>query len=122
MKANTRISIAYVAGCLINRKAFSSVADHSDSTTVKMNGTFSCNNIDVQIDDGDSRIIGLSKENEVSFFHSVENSAIRMKIEGTNFKGNDGGTGKDFMGSVSGKAVKIYDYGSYQNFFFALGE
>ncbi len=122
MKASTRISIAYVAGCLINRKCFSSLADHSDSKTIGMKGICNVNNIDVQIDDSDSKIIGSSSGKEVSFFHSAENSAIRMKIEGSNFKGNDGGTGKDFMGSVSGKAVKIYDYGSYQNFFFALGD
>ncbi len=122
MKANTRISIAYVAGCLINKKDFSSLADHLENKTVKMTGRCNCNCIDVRIDDGDCKIIGSSKGNEVSFFHSAEQSAIRMKIEGSNFKGTDGGTGKDFTGSVSGRAVKIYDYGSYQNFFFALGE
>jgi hypothetical protein len=122
MKANTRACIAYIAGSMINKKSYSSLIDHSEQKTVKMSGRIDFNNIDVQMEDDGSKIVGLVRGNEVSFFHSVEKGAIKMKIEGSNFKGNDSSTGKDFMGSVNGKAVKIYDYGDYQNYFFALGE
>ncbi len=121
MKANTRMSIAYVAGCLINKKDFSSLADHSEGKTVNMTGRCNYSNIDVQMED-DNKIIGSIKGSEVSFFHTAEKRAIRMKTEGTNFKGNDAATGKDFTGSVSGKGVKIYDYDCYQNFFFTLND
>ena len=122
MKANTRVCVAYVAGSMINKKSYSSLIDHAEKKTVKMTGRIDFNNIDVQIEDDGSKIVGSVRGNEASFFHSVEKGAIKMKIEGSNFKGNDSSTGKDFMGSVNGKAVKIYDYGEYQNFFFALGD
>ncbi len=122
MKANTKICIAYVAGCLINKKIYASLTDHGEKKTVKMSGRIDFNSIDVQIEEDGSKIVGAVKGNEASFFHSSEKGAIKMKIDGLNFKGNDTSTGKDFMGSVNGKAVKIYDYGEYQNFFFALGE
>ena len=122
MNANTRICIAYVAGSLINRKSYSSLIDHGENRTVKMSGRIDFNNIDVQMDDDGSKIVGVVKGNEATFFHSSDRSSIKIRIDGLNFKGSDSGTGKDFMGSVNGKAVKIYDYGDYQNFFFALGD
>ncbi len=122
MNANTRICIAYVAGSLINKKRYTSLTDHGENKTVKMSGRIDFTSIDVQMEDDGSKIVGAVKGNEASFFHSSEKGAIKMKIDGLNFKGNDSGTGKDFIGSVNGKAVKIYDYGDYQNFFFALGE
>lgn len=122
MKADTRVCVAYVAGSMINKKSYASLIDHSEQKTVKMSGRIDFKNIDVQIEDDGSKIVGSVRGNEASFFHSVEKSAIKMKIEGSNFKGNDRSTGKDFMGSVNGKAVKIYDYDEYQNYFFALGD
>jgi len=122
MKTNTKICIAYVAGCLINKRSYSSLTDHGENKTIKMSGRIDFNNIDVRMEDDGSKIVGAVRGNEISFFHSSEKGAIKMKIDGLNFKGNDSETGKDFMGSVNGKAVKIYDYGDYQNFFFALGE
>jgi hypothetical protein len=122
VKANTRICIAYIAGSTINKKNYSSLLDYSENKTIKMTGKFELGNIDVQILEDDSKIVGLVNGNEMSFFHSVENIAIRMKIDGINFKGHDSGTDKDFIGSVNGKTVKIYDNGEYQNFFFSLGE
>lgn len=85
-----------------------------------MTGKFNLGNIDVQIHEDGSKIMGLVNGNEMSFFHSVENNAIRIKIDGTNFKGHDSGTDKDFAGSVNGNHVKIYDNDEYQNFFFTL--
>lgn len=122
MKANTRVCVAYVAGSMINKKKYCSITDHSESKTVKMTGKFDLGNIDVQMNEDGSKIVGLINGNEMSFFHSVENDAIRLKIDGSNFKGHDSGTGKEFIGSVNGKTVKIYDYGEYQNYFFALGD
>jgi len=107
---------------MINKKSYASLIDHSEQKSIKMSGRIDFNNIDVQIEDDGSKIVGTVKGNEASFFHSVEMSAVKMKIEGSNFKGNDRGSGKDFMGSVNGNAVKIYDYGEYQNYFFALGD
>jgi hypothetical protein len=101
---------------------YSSLIDHSENKTVTMTGKFDLGNIDVQIHEDGSKIVGLVNGNEMSFFHSVENNAIRMKIDGINFKGHDSGTHKDFIGSVNGKTVKIYDNGEYQNFFFALAD
>ena len=122
MKANTRICIAYVAGSLINKKSYSSLIDQAENKVMKMTGKFDQVNIDVNIHDDGSRIVGMVNGAEMSFFHSVENNSIRMKIDGINFKGHDSGTNKDFTGSVNGKTVKIYDYDEYQNFFFALDE
>jgi hypothetical protein len=122
MQANTRICIAYIAGSLINKKNYSSLIDHAENKTFKITGKFDLGNIDVQIHEGIGKIVGLVNGNEMSFFHSMKNNTIRMKIEGINFKGRDSGTENDFIGSVNGKTVKIYDYGEYQNFYFALGE
>lgn len=122
MKANTRICVAYIAGCMINKKNYFSLIDHSENKTIKMTGKIDLSNIDVQIHEDGSRIMGLINGKEMSFFHSVENDAIRLKIDGSNFKGHDSGMDKDFIGAVNGKTVKIYDYGDYQNYFFALGD
>ena len=122
MKANTRVCIAYIAGSMINKKKYFSLIDHAENKTVKMIGKFDLGNIDVQLLEDGSKIIGMINDSEMSFFHSVENDAIRLKIDGSNFKGHDSGTNKDFIGSVNGKTVKIYDYGEYQNYFLALDE
>jgi len=122
MKASTKICIAYIAGCMINKKNYSSLIDHAENKTIKMTGKIDLGNIDVQIHEDGSRIMGMINGKEMSFFHSLENDAVRMKIEGSNFTGHDSATKKDFSGSVNGKTVKIYDYGDYQNFFFALDD
>jgi len=122
MKANTRFCIAYIAGSLINKKSYSSLIDHSDNRIIKITGKFDRSNIDLHVHDDDSNVVGMIKGNEMSIYHSLENSTVRMKIDGLNFKGHDAGTDKDFIGSVTGKTVKIYDYSEYQSYFFALGE
>jgi hypothetical protein len=122
MKVNTRICIAFIAGSMINRKNYASLLDHSANRVIKMNGKFDLGNIDVQIHEDGSKIVGLINGSEMSFFHSLDNDSIRLRIDGSNFKGHDCGTNKDFIGTVNGKTVKIYDNSEYQNFFFALGD
>ncbi len=122
MKANTRISVAYVAGCLLNRRSFPSLTDHSENKVIKIAGRIDFSSIDLQVQDDGSKIMGMIKGKEMTLFHSVDNSTVRMQLEGMNFKGHDNGADKDFTGSVTGKAVKIYDYETYQNFYFALND
>ena len=107
MNANTRICIAYIAGSIINKKSYSALTDNSEKITVKMTGKFDLGNIDVQIHEDGSKIVGLVNGNEMSFSHSVGNDSIRLKIDGINFKGHDSGTDKDFIGSVNGETVKM---------------
>jgi len=122
MKDNLRVSVAYIAGSIINKKNYSSLIDQSQNKTYQMNGNFDLGNIDVQNHGEGSKIVGMMSGSEVSFFHSVENVSISLKLNGTDFKGHDNGSDKDFTGSVNGKSVKIYDLGEYKNFYYALGD
>jgi len=87
-----------------------------------MSGSFDQGNIDVQYHGEGSKIVGLMSGCDISFFHSMENVTISLKLSGTDFKGHDSGSDKDFTGSVNGKSVKIYDLGEYKNFFYALAD
>ncbi len=120
MKDNLRVSVAYVAGSIINKKNYSSLIDRSRNSTIKMNGSFALGNIDVNILDDGSKVLGMMNGNDLSFFHSVENVTISMKLDGVRFKGHDSGMDKDFTGSVNGKAVMIYDGSDCRNFYYEL--
>jgi len=122
MKDNLRVSLAYVAGCIVNKKIFSSLTDHHSKKVIRMTGKFEQGNIDAENFDDGSKLIGMMSGNDVSFFHSLENVSISLKLKGTNFTGREGGEGKEFTGSVNGRSVKIFDGGEYNNFFFELGE
>lgn len=122
MRDNLRVSLAYVAGCIVNRKCYSTVTDHQIKKMVRMTGKFEQGNIDAENRDDGSRLIGMMSGNEVSFFHSLENVSLSLKLKGADFTGREGGEGKEFAGSVNGRSVKIFDGGEYNNFFYELGE
>ena len=122
MKDNLRAGLAYIAGCIINRKKYSSLKDQQHNKTIKMTGRFDLGNIDAQNLDEGSKIVGMMSGNDVSFFHSLENVTISLKLNGADFKGRESGVDRDFTGSVNGKAVKIYDGSEYKNFFYELGD
>jgi len=122
MKDNLRMSLAYVAGCIVNRKSYSSVTDQGNRKTVRITGTMERGNIDILNPDDGSKLIGMMSGNDVSFFHSLENASISFRMKGTDFTGHEGVDGKEFKGSVNGRSVKIYDGVEYNNFFYELGE
>jgi hypothetical protein len=122
MKDNLRAELAYIVGCIINRRNYSSLTDQQQKKTIKMTGRFDVGNIDAQnLHDG-SKIVGMMSGNDVSFFHSLENVTISLKLNGADFKGRESGVDRDFTGSVNGYAVKIYDGSEYNNFYYELGD
>ena len=122
VKHNLRAGLAYIAGCIINKKMYSSITDQKQKKTIKMTGKFDLGNIDAQNLDEGSKIVGMMSGIDVSFFHSLENVSISLKLKGADFIGHEMGVDKEFTGSVNGKAVKIYDGGEYNNFFYELGD
>jgi hypothetical protein len=122
MKDNLKVSVAYIAGSIINKKKYLSLIDQSRKITIKMNGRFDLDNIDVNIPDDGSKVMGMMNGNDLSFFHSIENVTISLKLDGFRFKGHDNGMDKDFTGSVTGKTVMIYDSSDCRNFYYELCE
>ena len=122
MKDNLRAGLAYIAGCIVNRQKYSSLTDQHQKKTIMMTGRFDLGNIDAQNLDEGSKIVGMMSGNDVSFYHSLENVSISLKLSGANFKGRESGADRDFTGSVNGKAVKIYDGSEYNNFYYELGD
>lgn len=120
MKDNMRASLAYIAGCIVNKKNYSVVIDQKGNKSIRMTGIIAKGNIDAQNIDEGSKLVGMISGNEISFFHSLENISVRLTLKGSDFKGLDGGSGKDFSGSVNGKAVKVYDGGEFNNYFYEL--
>jgi len=122
VKDNLRAGLAYIAGCLVNKKNYTSINDQKEKKKIKMTWKFDLGNIDAQNLDEGSKIVGMMSGNDVSFFHSLENVTISLKLNGADFKGRESGVEKEFTGSVNGKAVKIYDGSEYNNFFYELAE
>ena len=122
MNDNLRAGLAYIAGSIINKKMYSSITDQQHKKTIRISGKLEMGNIDAQYVDDGSKIVGMVSGNDVSFFHSRENVSICMKISGTDFRGRESGVDREFTGSVAGKAVKIYDGGLYNNFYYELGD
>jgi hypothetical protein len=122
MKDNLRAGLAYIAGCIINKKIYSSITDQHQKKNIKMTGRFDMGNIDAQNLHEGSKIVGMMRGNDVSFFHSLENVTISLKLNGADFKGRESGVDRDFTGSVNGRAVKIYDGSEYNNFYYELGD
>jgi hypothetical protein len=122
MNDNLRITVAYIAGSIINKKKYSSLTDQSQNKTHQMSGSFELGNIDVQNHGDGSNIVGLMSGSDISFYHSKENISISLKLNGTDFKGHDGGSDKGFTGAVNGISVKIYDLDEYKNYYYALGD
>jgi hypothetical protein len=119
---NLRAGLAYIAGCIINKKMYTSIIDQQHKRAIGMIGRLELGNIDAQYMDDGSKIVGMMSGNDVSFFHSRENVSISLRLNGSDFKGRESGVDREFTGSVNGKAVKIYDGGLYKNFFFELGD
>src|SRR5512137_2351674 len=109
MKDNLRAGLAYIAGCIINRRNYSSLTDQQEKKSIRMTGRFDMGNIDGQDLHEGSKIVGMMRGNDLSFFHSLENVSISLKLNGADFKGRESGVDSDFTGSVNGRAVKIYD-------------
>jgi hypothetical protein len=122
MKDNLRAGLAYIVGCIINRRNYSSITDQQQKKSIRMTGRFDMGNIDAQNLHEGSKIVGMMRGNDVSFFHSLENVSISLKLNGTDFKGRESGVDRDFTGSVNGNAVKIYDGSEYNNFYYELGD
>jgi len=122
MKDNLRAGLAYIAGCIVNRRNYSSVTDQQQKKSIRMTGRFDMGNIDAQDLHEGSKIVGMMRGNDVSFFHSLENVSISLKLNGADFKGRESGVDRDFAGSVNGNAVKIYDGSEYNNFYYELGD
>jgi hypothetical protein len=122
VKDNLRAGLAYIAGCIVNKKNYVSLTDQQKKKTMNMTGRFDRGNIDAQNLDEGSKIVGMMSGNDVSFFHTLENVTICLKLNGADFKGRESGVDRDFTGSVHGKAVKIYDGSEYSNFFYELGD
>jgi hypothetical protein len=122
VKDNLRAGLAYIAGSIINRRNYSSITDQQQKKTIRMTGRFDLGNIDAQNLDEGSKIVGMMSGNDVTFYHSLENVSISLKLSGTDLKGRESGADRDFTGSVNGKAVKIYDGSEYNNFYYELGD
>jgi len=122
VKDNLRAGLAYIAGSIINRRTYSSITDQQQKKSIRMTGSFDLGNIDAQDLDEGSKIVGMMRDNDVSFFHSLENVSISLKLNGADFKGRESGVDRDFTGSVNGRAVKIYDGSEYNNFYYELGD
>jgi hypothetical protein len=122
VKDNLRAGLAYIAGSIINKRTYSSITDQQQKKSIRMTGSFDLGNIDAQNLDEGSKIIGMMRGNDVSFFHSLENVSISLKLNGADFKGRESGVDRDFTGSVNGRAVKIYDCSEYNNFYYELGD
>ncbi len=122
MKPNIRACIAYVAGSLISNRSFAAVRDESEDKNYEMGGKIFLGNIDVLDRESDKMIVGMVSGKDASFYHSGENITITLKLNGTLFTGHDGGTDRDFSGSVVGKKVKIYDYSEGAHIYFDLIE
>lgn len=122
MNDNLRAGLAYIVGCIINKKMYTSIIDQQHKRTIRMIARLELGNIDAQYMDDGSKIVGMMSGNDVSFFHSGENVSISLRLNGSDFKGRERGVDREFTGSVNGNAVKIYDGGLYKNFFFELVE
>lgn len=122
MKPVIRSSIAYVAGCLVNRKSFGTISDMAQNRLLKMDGRFDGGNIDVQDLENGSTLMGMTMAPDASFFHSGENATISIRFNGTLFTGKDGVSGRNFNGAVQGTSVKVYDYDEGKHFDFLLSD
>lgn len=122
MKANLRACSAFIAGCLIAKKNFSSIFEQTESTCRKMRGKFEAGNIDVIDLEQDCKIVGMAVGDKVSFFHAGENLTVCLQFNGTLFTGVDVGTNKNINGSFHDSSVKLYDYDDGINYFYTLAD
>jgi hypothetical protein len=122
MTPSIRTSIAYIAGCLIQKKTFSALHDGSLGNVIVLSGSFNNGNIDVHDRKNGVSVIGLSVGNDASFLHSPENASITLQHNGVEFKGSDTTTNRSFNGSVIGMTVKLYDYDEGKYFYYGLVE
>ena len=120
MTPSIRTSIAYVAGCLILHKTFSAVHDESLDTVSAMKGSFSNGNIDVNDSDNGASMIGMSLDSHATFSRLPENISVTLQLSGTDFKGSESSSNRNFNGSVTGTTVKLYDYDDGKYFYFGL--
>jgi len=120
MKPNVRTCIAYIAGCLLTKKAFTKVLDQSINNTIEMTGGFERDNIDVLEKASGSKIVGMAIGSDASFTHYGENVTITLTLKGDSFAGFDGGSNKSFTGSLVARSVKLYDYDDAKHYYYSL--
>lgn len=122
MKPTIRISIAYVAGCLINKGTFNHIMAKAENQYLKMTGKFEQSNIDVEEYETGNKCFGMIVGDNGTFVHNGENSSIKFKLNGNSFTGTDSDSGKGFSGNVFGKTVTLYDSDESKNFYYYLSE
>ena len=120
MTPSIRTSIAYVAGCLIQKKTFSAIRDESLGTVRTMTGSFLNGNIDVHDRENGTSVVGMAMDNNASFSHLPDDITVTLQLSGVEFKGADTETKRGFNGSVAGVTVKLYDYDEGKYFYFGL--
>jgi hypothetical protein len=117
MKAELRAMIAYTAGCAISNNSFKFLFDQLQDKVIKFDGRFDHSYVTVIETESGFELNGSITGKELSLFHSVDRSNIKINLSGTRFTGTISDS-KGFNGEVSDRIVKLYDYdeGKYFNF------
>jgi len=122
LKPSIRISIAYVIGCLISKCTFNNIMAKSENQYLKMSGSFTQSNIDVEEYETGNKYIGMINGDQGSFAHEGEGASIKFKLNGNSFTGSDSASGTNFSGDMFAKTIKIYDYDEGKHFHYYLSE
>lgn len=117
MKAELRAMIAYTAGCAIFKNSFKFLFDQFQDKVISFDGRFDLSYVTVIDTESDSELNGSITGKEVSLFHSVDRSNIKIHLNDNRFTGTVTDA-KGFNGEVTDRIVKLYDYdeGKYYNF------
>ncbi len=109
MKPHVRRVTAYIAARLILREDFGSIYDLATGQNYSVGGTADDATVDVYDYSCSCHISGSNSGSKYSLFHFGESAHITLILVSHKFKGFDFGSGSDFDGGVSGRAIQLYD-------------
>ncbi len=120
MNAHTRRAIALIASSIIAGKPPASIYDYAFCKYFSYNGDASLDKVNVYDSAEKCSISGSAQNRELFLYHYGNSKHIRLKIEGSTFRGYDYDTSAYYRGHVNGSSINVYDYqdSHYYNYSF----
>ena len=109
MNESIRRAVAYIAGRASSGRSSAAVFDYSNSSYFSFSGKVTDSAVSTFDYTEKCHITGAGHDGSFSLSHYGDQKHIRLRVDGRKFRGYDFGSGGHFSGTVSGRAVSVFD-------------
>lgn len=112
MRDDCRRAIAYIAGRLIGSLQAGAIYDFTEGHYHSFSGHVGLDKVSVFDYTASCYTTGTGESGRFSLFHYGSSAHVDMRVEENKFQGYDSASASRFSGTVTGKAIALYDHGT----------